>query len=79
MIVHSLLCITTAPITNVHGTISVARLVLPTHRQSLKSAQMIVQRKVKFVLSVNFLLSIWEKITANVQLTIGGAKAMIMI
>ena len=40
---------------------------------------MIVQQKVKFVRSVNFLLSIWERITANVQLTIGGAKAMIMI
>ena len=71
MNVYSLLFITTTSITNVHGIISVARLALPTHRQSLKSVQMIVQRKVKFVLSVNFRLSIWEKITANVLAIIG--------
>ena len=71
MNVYSLFFITETSITNVHGIISVARLVLPTHRQSLKSVQMIVQRKVQFVLSVNFRLSIWEKITANVLATIG--------
>ena len=79
MNVYFPLRITTTRITNVHGITPLTHSVLLVYHLSPMNAQMIVQRKTKFVRNANSLLNIGAKTIVNVRATIGRARTTIII